>query len=782
MPSWLRGTLSITVPRMGDYSAHRESITILHFNDVYNIEGFSDEPVGGASRFISALDSFSELSPLVLFSGDVLAPSLMSTYIKGEQMLPVLQAANVDCACFGNHDFDFGLETLVNFVERTNFPWLMSNVIDLETSKPLAGGHITHIIIHQGHKIGLMGLVEDTWLDTLATIDPEEVEYVDFVIRGQELAHYLKVEQGCEFVIALTHMRLPNDIRLLELAPSVDLVLGGHDHEPVIQELDGRYLVKSGTDFRNLSKITIRFDAFPFTMDVQTIEVTTAFPEDPDLQDALSKFIKMMDGKMDEVLGEVVSDLEGRFSYVRTQETNLGNFMTDIMLAAANADAALLNSGTLRADSVIRGGPFTWRDLSHILPMMDPLIVLECTALEGRFPQVSGVRFAFDPAKPAGQRVDPRFVVVGDQYLQMEQTYTLVTKEYLYSGRDGYGILQKCRVLSRFSYCRSIVPETMTAPNRNLHREIRSSSRGFLDVRRIVDTSRAYSSISVPKRPDRTPNRKKEIPAEVSPDVQIGRVVSLGLPGRQELLRSVMEPVANGKDFFLAVEGGLPLVTETLRTGCLKREAPIGSRLEEGRESCVVLVLSFLVTLASRKGLASVDAESSPELRTAVENHFRSVALLREGDRYPSRHRQSLVTLSRRHSLARRLSLQGPDTPSTPHLRRISSVDISQHTRTPPVDVMTEPAHFPVTPPSVFFRLGKPKLTRQPTIHELEEKASHLCPKVEGRIICIESQETRERLEKEREDYDRERNQNFLGPSRSKRILEDLDSHSEGED
>jgi 2',3'-cyclic-nucleotide 2'-phosphodiesterase (5'-nucleotidase family) len=35
---------------------------------------------------------------------------------------------------------------------------------------------------------------------------------------------------GCEYVIALTHMRTPNDIRLAESVPEIDLILGGHDH------------------------------------------------------------------------------------------------------------------------------------------------------------------------------------------------------------------------------------------------------------------------------------------------------------------------------------------------------------------------------------------------------------------------------------------------------------------------------------------------------------------------------------------------------------------------
>ncbi|GFR03319.1 metallophos domain-containing protein [Trichonephila clavata] len=81
------------------------SVTILHFNDCYNVESQSSEPVGGASRFCTALKSFNDLDPLILFSGDIFAPSIMSTFTKGEQMIPVLNSFGVHCSVFGNHDF-----------------------------------------------------------------------------------------------------------------------------------------------------------------------------------------------------------------------------------------------------------------------------------------------------------------------------------------------------------------------------------------------------------------------------------------------------------------------------------------------------------------------------------------------------------------------------------------------------------------------------------------------------------------------------------------------------
>lgn len=78
---------------------------LIHFNDCYNVEAQKTEPVGGATRFCTAVKSLRPFNPLVLFSGDILAPSIMSTFTKGDQMVPVLNSIQTDCAVYGNHDF-----------------------------------------------------------------------------------------------------------------------------------------------------------------------------------------------------------------------------------------------------------------------------------------------------------------------------------------------------------------------------------------------------------------------------------------------------------------------------------------------------------------------------------------------------------------------------------------------------------------------------------------------------------------------------------------------------
>lgn len=94
---------------------------------------------------------------------------------------------------------DHGLEVITEHIKNTNFPWLMSNVIDNETGRPLGSGKSTHIIKHNNIKIGLMGLVEKEWLDTLPTIDPKEVTYTSFTTISKKLAVQLQNEVSASY-------------------------------------------------------------------------------------------------------------------------------------------------------------------------------------------------------------------------------------------------------------------------------------------------------------------------------------------------------------------------------------------------------------------------------------------------------------------------------------------------------------------------------------------------------------------------------------------------------
>ena len=112
---------------------------------------------------------------------------------------------------------------------QTNFPWLLSNVIKVDGDR-IVNTHEYQIIQRPGWRIGVIGLAEYGWMATLNTIDVDEIIFEDYVDCADRLSAMLRNELGCNMIIAMTHMRVPNDERLCLEAADIDFILGGHDH------------------------------------------------------------------------------------------------------------------------------------------------------------------------------------------------------------------------------------------------------------------------------------------------------------------------------------------------------------------------------------------------------------------------------------------------------------------------------------------------------------------------------------------------------------------------
>ena len=222
----------------------------------------------------------------------------------------------------------------------------------------------------------MIGLVELDWFYTLSTIEPDEIAYTDYVTAAKELVPQL-IEEGCELIVALTHMRVPNDTRLATEVPEIHLILGGHDHHYELTRVGQVTMLKSGSDFREFSQITVRFSSSSSssskerespvsestrpTFEIEKHEITSNIEPDEELQSVVDEYMALVEEGMNEEMGSVECDLEGRFCEIRTRETNLGNFITDIMRRDTRSDIALLNSGTLRSDTVHESGVFKMR-------------------------------------------------------------------------------------------------------------------------------------------------------------------------------------------------------------------------------------------------------------------------------------------------------------------------------------------------------------------------------------------------------------------------------------
>ncbi|MFN2363393.1 MAG: 5'-nucleotidase C-terminal domain-containing protein, partial [Halarsenatibacteraceae bacterium] len=160
---------------------------------------------------------------------------------------------------------------------------------------------------------------------------------------------------------------------------------------------------------------------------------------------------------LDTVIGETEVSLNGERQHVRTQETNLGNLVSDVIRWRTGADIAVYNGGGIRDSGDL--GEITLETAMAILAFDNEVVSLEMSGLDiikmlehavseypavaGKFLQISGMRFDFNPNEEPGHRV--KDVFVGGERLRIRNNYEVATNEYLASGGDDYSMMEEAK-------------------------------------------------------------------------------------------------------------------------------------------------------------------------------------------------------------------------------------------------------------------------------------------------------------------------------------------------
>lgn len=440
-------------------------ITLLQLNDVYQIAPMDNGKSGGLARVSSLKKKIIAESPNTLFllAGDTISPSVASSVFKGEQMIEVWNTLGLDYAVLGNHEFDFGPDLLLARMKESKFIWLGANAIDRRTGKPFGGTPSYVIRKIGGVKIGLFGLLTPS---TATNSKPgPDVRFISPVLAAKSIVAKLRRE-GAQMIIALTHLTMEEDKELARRAANIDVILGGHEHELLHSQAGCTPIFKWGSDARTLGRIDLTFSSAlgkVKSIDVAGLPVTEETRDDPAVIAVAEKYEKKLKEELGQVIGRASVELDAKSFTNRTRETNVGNLVADSFRRATQADMALVNGGSIRADAIVAPGPITKRDAIAILPFGNPIVKIEVSgatlraALEngvsriveeqesGRYPQISGLSFTFDGRKPSGARVVE--IIVNGAPLDEKKNYSLAIAEYLATGGDGYSMFKGARYL-----------------------------------------------------------------------------------------------------------------------------------------------------------------------------------------------------------------------------------------------------------------------------------------------------------------------------------------------
>ena len=453
-----------------------------------------------ASAF--ANDRKNAAATVTLSAGDNIgAAPPISTEFEELSTIESMNLMKFDVSAFGNHEHDRNLAHVQKVIGASDFQWVTANYGDSSLAVLKSGDKAAksyHIIERGGVKIGIVGANTET---TIEQVFPGNLDYTDASgvkrtieiqagVTGINAAIAAAKKDGADLVVAVIHqgwsenadgkaVGVINDMALQIKGAAA--IYGGHSHQtfaalvPGKQKIQGTLLGQtrnSGVEYTR-SQICVNTDTdkvIGSSIETITKAAVATVTADTDTAASVKKYKDQLTSKLDVKIGSVSGTFPrgGSPAVERSGENPMGIYIADLLRAKHKTDFALTNGGGIRDTfparsyvpvdpKLVRTGTgaldVTLGDALAVYPFGNQIATTIVTgenlwkALEngvsgfpadGRFPQVSGFKFTFDPAKAVGSRIVSVTKDDGTAIAKDQTVYTLTTLDFIIYGGDGY--------------------------------------------------------------------------------------------------------------------------------------------------------------------------------------------------------------------------------------------------------------------------------------------------------------------------------------------------------
>ena len=468
------------------------AITILHTNDHHGRFWQNGDGEGGMAARKTMVDAIRATVAsaggytLLLDGGDV------NTGVPESDMqdaVPDFNGMNLlgyDAMAVGNHEFDKNPAILAMQRKLAVFPMLSANIYR-NGERLFAPYQMFNL---GGVRVAVMGLTTD---DTQKLGNPAHMQDIEFRSPIQEAAKLVpELRKQADLVLAATHMghyengrhgvQAPGDVEMARAVNGLDLVVGGHSHDPVCMQAEnrveadhipgapcqpdrqngawivqanewGKYLGRADFQYRNGTFTLVKYALMPINLKktvptagggTELVTYTAPIAENLDMLDMLKPYQEFGQRKLSVTVGSSDAKLDGDRTIVRKAPTNLGVLIGYAMVEKTHSDFAIVNSGGLR-DS-LPAGTITYKDILKVQPFGNTLVTLHLTGAEvlnylniaagmsqgaGGFPHLFGVDMVIAAGKASQVRI---------QGVPMDpaKNYQMVINNFVAVGGDGY--------------------------------------------------------------------------------------------------------------------------------------------------------------------------------------------------------------------------------------------------------------------------------------------------------------------------------------------------------
>lgn len=418
----------------------------------------------GAARLAATFDHYRRQNPdgfVLLDAGDVLVAAPIINLTDGSQVIEIVNLFGYDAMTLGNHEFDHGQEKMARVLSLAAFPLLCANIIEKATGELLPYVEPFIILERKGVKIGVLGVT---------------TEYTPYMVKADAFAPFAVTSvidacnryipemkaQGAEIIVVLGHLpgKIEDDgrftgemARVAEQVEGIDILFGGHNLGDIALTASHTICSKTGFSAQSIGHVRVAYDPATGEINCLTNEIVPVLngeldiEPDPHIAREVDRILAPYIPQLDEVLGVAEDDLIVSFS----AECSLGNFFTDCIREACDAEIGMMNSTS--CFGYMPQGPITAEMIMWVMcfddnlyrgrmsgaqlrAMMERTYEAKHLNLNGTL-QISGLKVVVDTRRDEGERVISIATADGTP-IRDDANYRVATSAYIASGGNDY--------------------------------------------------------------------------------------------------------------------------------------------------------------------------------------------------------------------------------------------------------------------------------------------------------------------------------------------------------
>lgn len=299
-------------------------------------------------------------------------------------MVDVMNAAGMNIAVFGNHEFDIKEAELLARINESKFDWVASNAFHKQGDKIVA----FEKTVSPGNSIPLPA----TWIKTVTDADGTvaRIGFIGLTIPFTKTAYvaytdalstakilYNQLKDSVDAVVAITHQSIQEDEILAKEIPGLALIIGGHEHDQRFEKVGNIYITKAMANAKSAYILRLSINKRTHHVNVRPkLEILNEdVPLDSTTNTIVQKWVNIANNSYaslgfdaKKIVLTNSEPLDGRETEIRSHSTNLTKLIIRSMIhASPQADVVLINSGSIRVDDVLQM-PVTQYDILRTLP------------------------------------------------------------------------------------------------------------------------------------------------------------------------------------------------------------------------------------------------------------------------------------------------------------------------------------------------------------------------------------------------------------------------------